>query len=179
MKRGLVFWLTGLSGAGKTTLARSAALDLTAMGRAVLTLDGDELRPVLSGNLGFGREDVVKNNRRVATYCQSRRGEADILLVSIISPLAEGRAITRRLLAPGFFEIHVDADLSVVMARDPKGLYARAKAGEIPDMIGFAESSPYEIPAVADLVLSTNRQPPEHSTETLVRFILSKLDDTH
>ncbi len=175
MSAGLVFWFTGLSGAGKTTVANLTANRLAALGRSALVLDGDDLRPILSQGLGFGRADVLENNLRIAAYCQKRRHEADALLIPVISPYAEARAAVRAILAPGFYELWLAADLATVTARDPKGLYARAKAGTIPDMIGFAPDFPYEQPDTADLAIRSDVEGPEHSADTLTRFIVDKL----
>lgn len=175
MTAGLVFWFTGLSGAGKTTVATLAAARLRAQGRTVLVLDGDDLRPILSPGLGFGRADVLENNTRVATYCQEHRGEAEALLVPIISPYAEGRASARAILSPGFFEVWLSAGLDTVMARDPKGLYARARAGKITDMIGYAPDYPYEHPETAELVIPSGAEGPGNSAATLTQYILDML----
>lgn len=174
MNKGLVFWFTGLSGAGKTTLAQTARDALAAMGRSVMLLDGDGLRPILSADLGFGRADVLENNTRVARHCAQHRYEADILLVPIISPYVDGRAAARAVLTPGFFLVHVRADLQTVMGRDPKGLYRRAQAGEIPDMIGYSPDTPYEPPADADLTVDTTALPPQSAAQRLVTFILER-----
>lgn len=171
MKNGLVFWFTGLSGAGKTTLAQAARIELEAMGHSVMLLDGDGLRPVLSAGLGFGRADVIENNSRVARHCARHRAEADILLVPIISPYVEGRAAARAILEPGFFLIYVRADLATVMDRDPKGLYRRAQEGEIADMIGYSPDTPYDPPADADLTIDTAALPPRAAAAHFVRYI--------
>lgn len=171
MNKGLVFWFSGLSGAGKTTLAQAARDKLAAMGHSVMLLDGDGLRPILSAGLGFSRTDVIENNTRVARHCTQHRREADILLVPIISPYVEGRAAARAILAPGFFLVHVRADLQTVMDRDPKGLYRRAQAGEIPDMIGYSPDTPYEPPVDADLTIDTAALPPQSAAQRLVAFV--------
>ena len=175
MKKGLVFWFTGLSGAGKTTLSEAARGELEAMGHSVMLLDGDWLRPVLSAGLGFGRADVLENNTRVARHCAQRRLEADILLVPIISPYVEGRAAARAILAPGFFLVHVRADLQTVMDRDPKGLYRRAQAGEIADMIGYSPDTPYEPPVDADLMIDTASLSLQSAVDRLVCYVAASL----
>jgi adenylylsulfate kinase len=175
MNKGLVFWFTGLSGAGKTTLAQTTREALEAQGRSVMLLDGDGLRPILSANLGFGRTDVIENNTRVARHCAQHRTKADIVLVPIISPYVEGRAAARSILTPGFFLIHVRADIETVIGRDPKGLYRRALAGEISDMIGYSPETPYEPPGDADLTVDTVALAPRSATQRLVAFISERL----
>ncbi len=175
--RALVFWFTGLSGSGKTTLARLVGSRLAEAGWRPLVLDGDDLRPVLSSGLGFGVSDVVENNRRVAEHCASRRGEADALLVPIISPYPEGRAVARAILSPGFFEIYMAADLQTVMRRDPKGLYRRAQAGEIPDMLGFAPDYPYVPPDAPDFTVPSGRDTVPECSENLYGYMERRLTE--
>lgn len=175
MKKGLVFWFTGLSGAGKTTLAAAARPRLETAGHSVMLLDGDGLRPILSAGLGFGRADVIENNTRVARYCARRRPDADILLVPIISPYAEGRAAARAILSPGFFLIHVQASLGTVISRDPKGLYRRARAGGISDMIGYSPDTPYEPPTDADMAIDTASLSQQSAADSLVSYVTACL----
>jgi adenylyl-sulfate kinase len=176
MTAGLVFWFTGLSGAGKSQIASRVAPRLEAAGRSVLTLDGDDLRATLSRDLGFSRADIMENNRRIAHHCAKVRHQADVVLVPLISPLADGRAVARSLLAPGFFEVWIAAGLDTVIARDPKGLYARARAGEIPDMIGYAPGNPYEPPLTPDLTIDSAGEPPEQSANKLFAFVMAQFE---
>ncbi len=175
MTTGLIFWLTGLSGAGKSTICSLAAERLRSAGHEAMILDGDEVRAKISPDLGFSRADILENNRRIAHYCQDKRAATHIILVPLISPLAEGRALARQYLADGFFEIYIACDLPTVIARDPKGLYAQAAKGEIKNMIGFAPDSPYDIPDNPDLVVDTSGNPPDRSAEILSNFVISKL----
>lgn len=175
MSNGLIFWFSGLSGAGKSKIATLTAAHLEAAKVCVQILDGDEVRAKLSPELGFTRADILENNCRIAHYCQLNRTKSDVLLVPLISPLAEGRALAREILAPGFFEIHVACDLDTVMARDIKGLYAKAARGEIKNMIGYADNSPYEVPENPDFVVPTADQTPDGSAQDLYNFVMSKL----
>ncbi len=175
MAAGRVFWFTGLSGAGKTRVATGTASLLRQAGKTALILDGDELRATLGRDLGFSRDDVLENNRRIARHCADRRGDADAVLVPVISPLADGRALARAILSPGFYEVWISADLDTVMARDPKGLYARARRGDIPDMIGYAPGNPYEPPQHPDLTIDTAAEPPERCAARLFDFIVARL----
>ncbi|MBF0267905.1 MAG: adenylyl-sulfate kinase [Alphaproteobacteria bacterium] len=173
-ERGLVFWFTGLSGAGKSTVAQLSKTRLCECGISTLVLDGDDLRAAISRDLGFDRESVRENNRRVATYCAERRWDANAVLVPIISPFESDRAMVREILEPGFFEIWLAADIKAVVTRDPKGLYAKARSGEITNMIGYAPDYPYEAPKRADLVIQSDQEEPEVSAGKLTAFILER-----
>jgi adenylyl-sulfate kinase len=174
MRHGLVFWFTGLSGAGKTTTALMAERTLLAQGLSVLVLDGDEVRNAISRDLGFDRAGIRENNRRVAAYCSDRRNGVDAILVPIISPFREDRAMVRSMLEPGFYEVWISAPISEVIKRDPKGLYSQARAGKIANMIGYSPGHPYEEPTGSDLEIQTADSPPEDSARQLVEFIISR-----
>jgi bifunctional enzyme CysN/CysC len=145
-----VIWLTGLSGAGKSTLANHLAMALHALGRAAYVMDGDNLRHGLCRDLGFTDADRAENIRRVAEVARLMADAGLIVITAFISPFRSERALARSLLAPGeFVEVHVDLPLSVAEARDAKGLYARARRGEIPHFTGI--DSPYEAPEAPEL----------------------------
>ena len=170
-----VFWFTGLSGAGKTTVADAVAAELSLGGLTVVVLDGDEIRRRRDKPLGFSRDEVLINNAEIAALCLAKRDSADAILVPIISPYAQGRADARRLLGAGFYEIHFSAAKDCVAARDVKGLYAKAARGEAPAMIGFSPGSPYEPPMSPDLTLDTATEKPLDSAGKLTRFLLANL----
>lgn len=149
---GAVVWLTGLSGSGKTTLAAALAERLRARALRVEVLDGDEVRAALSPDLGFSPQDREVHNRRVIYVAGLLSRHGVIVLVPLISPLRTVRAEARRALHP-FLEVYVKASLETCMARDPKGLYRRALAGEVREMTGLAQ--PYEEPLAPDLVVET------------------------
>ena len=174
MRSGLVFWFSGLSGAGKSKLSTLAAARLRAEGINVQVLDGDELRAKISLDLDFSRADIMENNRRIARHCEDMRRSVEVLLVPLISPFQEGRLLARQILSPGFFEVYVACDLQTVVARDPKGLYARAARGEITNMIGYTPDSPYQAPDNSDLVISTTQHYPDQSAAILYDFVMSK-----
>jgi adenylyl-sulfate kinase len=176
--RSLVFWFTGLSGAGKSTICEAAMLRLESQGKKVLVIDGDDVRARLNRQLGFSREDVAKNNRTVMELCDENRGSYDVILVPIISPYRLYRDEARRHLDAGFFEIFCDADLAVVSARDVKGLYAKAKRNEIADMIGVSPEAPYERPLTADLILHTGRDSVERTIEAFLAFVGDCFDNS-
>jgi adenylyl-sulfate kinase len=153
--RGAVVFLTGLSGAGKSTIAEALAADLRAAGRSVTILDGDELRKHLSADLGFDAASREANVQRAAELAAGFAADGQIVLSALIAPFERSRRLARELVSPvaPFLLVWVRTPLEVAEARDPKGLYKRARAGEIPDFTGI--DSPYEEPADADLVVET------------------------
>jgi bifunctional enzyme CysN/CysC len=162
------FWLTGISGAGKTTLARAFSAELKARGHAVAVLDGDELRQGLSADLGLSREDRAEHLRRTAEVARLLVDAGVIAVVSLISPYARDRAHARTIIgSQRFVEVYIDTPLATAQARDPKGLYARAAQGTISEMTGV--SAPYEAPLQPDLRLHTAT----HSVSELVQRLLS------
>lgn len=153
-QKGCVVWLTGLSGSGKSTVARALEARLASLGVACYVLDGDGLRTGLNAGLGFSDGDRRENVRRVAEVAALLKDAGLVAIVSLISPHASLRELARSLAGAGrFAEVFLDAPLTVCEERDPKGLYARARAGEIPSFTGI--SAPYEAPREADLVLKT------------------------
>lgn len=146
-------WLTGLSGSGKSTLARELALALRG---AAVVLDGDVLRRGLSADLGYGIEDRGENVRRAAAVARLLLDSDVSAIVALISPCSEARARARQSIEPGtFLECFVSCPLEVCEARDPKGLYARARRGDLPGFTGI--DAPYESPTRPDVVLHTDR----------------------
>lgn len=150
-----VMWLTGLSGAGKSSLAVGLERNLFELGLRVFVLDGDNLRHGLNGDLGFSDHDRQENIRRVTEVAAAFAESGNIVITAFISPFHADRANARRVIGENFHEVHVHADLAVCEARDPKGLYARARAGEIADFTGI--SSPYEAPESPDITVDTGR----------------------
>lgn len=170
--RGGVFWLTGLSGAGKSTVATAALRGLFAAGRQVQILDGDTLRSGLNADLGFSPNDRDENVRRTAHIARILAETGILTIVALISPLASHRALAREIVGADFHEIHVHADLETCRGRDPKGLYARAQRGEIASFTGV--SAPYEAPNSPDLAIDTQALTPEAAAAALVAFIESR-----
>lgn len=153
-QQGAVVWFTGLSGSGKSTLAMELEHRLVSEGRLAYVLDGDNVRHGLNEDLGFGEADRVENIRRVGHVAALFADAGLVALASFISPFRADRAMVRSRVAAGrFFEVHVAAPIEVCEARDPKGLYRRARAGEIGQFTGI--DSPYEAPEGAELVLDT------------------------
>ncbi len=151
--KGAVLWLTGLSGAGKSTLAVEVERALFAKGYHVYVLDGDNLRHGLNSNLGFSPEDRTENIRRVGEVAALFADAGFVCVSAFISPYREDRERARAAAGDSFHEIHVKADLATCESRDPKGLYKRARLGEIPDFTGI--SAPYEEPENPELAVDT------------------------
>ena len=153
-QRPVIAWLTGLSGAGKSSVANAVDRALTEAGRSSMVLDGDNLRHGLSRDLGFTAADRVENIRRAAETARLMADAGLVVIVSLISPFQAERQAARVLAGDiPFLEVFIDTPLAVCEARDPKGLYDRARAGVISDFTGI--SAPYERPAAPDLTLST------------------------
>ena len=166
-------FLTGLSGAGKSTIAEALAASLREAGREVTVLDGDELRKHLSADLGFDRASRERNVQRAAEIAEELAKDGRVVVSALIAPFAASRRAARELVersAP-FHLVYVSTPLEVAEARDPKGLYRRARAGEIPEFTGI--DSPYEPPTDADLVIETTRT----SVDEAVRQVLQLLGD--
>jgi len=156
--RGLVLWFTGLPSAGKSTLAHAVERELYAQGCRTFVLDGDNVRHGLCSDLGFSAEERAENMRRIGELARLFVEAGVITLAAFISPFAADRARLRGLFARGdFFEIYCECPVTVCEARDPKGMYQRARAGEIAEFTGV--SSPYEAPEQPDLTVDTAQQP--------------------
>lgn len=168
--RGATLWFTGLSGSGKSTLAAGLERQLLARGCATYLLDGDNVRHGLNRDLGFAPEDRSENNRRIGEVAKLFTDASVLCLCAFISPYREDRARLRAAMPPGdFVEIYVRASLAVCEVRDPKGLYKKARAGEIPDMTGIG--APYESPEAPELVLDTEQSAIGPNLEEALRFL--------
>lgn len=153
-QRPVTAWLTGLSAAGKSTIAAELEKRLVEARRPCYMLDGDNIRAGISRDLGFGPEDRHENIRRIAEVARLMNDAGLIAITAFISPYRADRRMAREVVgAERFIEVHVDAPLEVCERRDPKGLYRKARAGELPDFTGV--SAPYETPEAADVVLQT------------------------
>ena len=161
-----ILWFTGLSGSGKSTLAQALVKHLFAEKHQVVLLDGDNVRHGLCGDLGFSLEDRSENIRRVGEVAKLFYQTGHIVVCTFISPFREDRQTVRALVGNrGFYEVYVKCDVEVCLRRDPKGLYAKALSGEIPDFTGI--SSPYEAPENPEIVIETDLQTVAQSVESL------------
>ncbi|MEH0198081.1 sulfate adenylyltransferase subunit CysN [Caulobacter sp. CCNWLY153] len=169
-QRGRVVWLTGLSGAGKSTIANLVEKRLHALGRHTYLLDGDNVRHGLNKDLGFTEEDRVENIRRVAEVAKLMVDAGLIVLTAFISPFRAERQLAREILAEGeFVEVFVDTPLAVAESRDVKGLYKKARSGQLKNFTGI--DSPYEAPEAAELVIDTTKVDPVAAAEQIVAWL--------
>lgn len=166
---GAVLWLTGLSASGKSSLAMALEQALTQLGYACYVLDGDNIRSGLNANLGFSAPDRSENIRRVGEVAALFADAGLICITAFISPYRADRAQARACCKRDFHEIHVAADLAACEARDPKGLYKKARGGEIGDFTGI--SAPYEIPERPDYVIDSGAEPFQQSLEKLLDYV--------
>ncbi len=167
--RGGVLWFTGLSGSGKTTLAFELEQRLFADGFQAYVLDGDNIRHGLCADLGFSHEDRTENIRRVGEVSGLLAQSGIIAISAFISPYRADRAKARRAVGREFHEIYLDASLEVCESRDPKGLYAKARRGEVSDFTGV--SAPYQAPDAPDLVVHTGALGVLESLDIIVGYI--------
>lgn len=171
--RGAVLWFTGLSGSGKSTLAMALEQTLMRKGYACYVLDGDNVRKGLNSNLGFSPEDRTENIRRVGEVAALFADAGLICITAFISPYRTDRALARNACGDAFHEIHIAADLATCESRDPKGLYKKARAGDLPQFTGV--SAPYEAPQAAELVIDTACEGIAKSLESLLNYVTRKI----
>ncbi|MEJ2214626.1 MAG: adenylyl-sulfate kinase [Gammaproteobacteria bacterium] len=168
--KGAVLWFTGLSGSGKSTLAHAVEEQLYLQGARTYVLDGDNIRHGLSSNLGFSEEDRKENIRRIGEVAKLMMDAGTIVMTAFISPFIKDRADVRKLMPHGdFIEIYCNATLETCEKRDVKGLYKKARAGEIKNYTGI--DSPYEAPENPDLTIDTGSSNLEDSVKKVMRFL--------
>jgi adenylylsulfate kinase len=172
-QKGAVLWFTGLSGSGKSTLALAIEQKLFERGHLCFVLDGDNIRHGLNKNLGFSPEDREENIRRIGEVAKLFSDAGVIAMTAFISPYRKDRDSARALLESGrFVEIYVKVPLDVAEERDPKGLYKKARAGEIKEFTGI--SAPYEEPLSPEIVVDTAELSLEQSADKIIRFLESR-----
>lgn len=163
-----IVWFTGLSGSGKSTLSVALEEYLFAQGRLVYRLDGDNIRHGLNKNLGFTSADRTENIRRIGEVAKLFVDAGVIVMTAFISPYKVDRALVRQMVAPGeFVEVYVKCSVAECERRDVKGLYAKARAGEIPEFTGV--SAPYEEPDQPEIVVDTEQLDVEHAVQSIVQ----------
>jgi bifunctional enzyme CysN/CysC len=164
-----VLWFTGLSGAGKSTLAMALEQRLFDKGYQVYVLDGDNVRTGLNANLGFSPEDRAENIRRVGEVAALLANAGLIVITAFISPYRADRDRAREAAGTAFHEVFINADVATCESRDPKGLYKRARAGDIKEFTGI--SAPYEEPADPDISVDTSGRGIEECVDDLVAYV--------
>lgn len=168
--KSVILWFTGLSGAGKSSLAHAVEEQLHQLGSRTFVLDGDNVRHGLSGDLGFSDDDRKENIRRIGETAKLFLEAGVIAMTAFISPFRAEREMVRKLVPHGeFIEIYCHADISVCEQRDVKGLYKRARAGEIKDFTGI--SSPYEEPVSPEITVDTGTQPIEACVDEIINLM--------
>ncbi|MCI0495672.1 adenylyl-sulfate kinase [candidate division KSB1 bacterium] len=172
-QKGVVIWFTGLSASGKSTIAHTVEEKLFDQGHLTYVLDGDNIRHGLNKNLGFSPEDREENIRRIGEVGKLFADAGVIAMTAFISPYRADRDNARKLHEPGkFIEVFVDAPLSVLEDRDPKGLYKKARAGQIPEFTGI--SAPYEAPENPEIHLDTSKLNVEQCADSVIRYLEEK-----
>ncbi|WP_457743507.1 adenylyl-sulfate kinase [Sulfurimonas sp.] len=172
-QKSCLLWFTGLSGSGKSTIANAVEAKLYELNKHTYLLDGDNIRMGLNRGLGFSDEDRIENIRRIGEVAKLFLDAGIIVLSAFISPFRKERDNVRRLLEDGeFIEVYIETPLEVCEQRDPKGLYKKAKSGEIANFTGI--SSPYEAPKNAEIVIKTDKFAIEESVEKIIDYLIKK-----
>ena len=168
----VVLWMTGLSGSGKSTIANAVESRLARMNRHTFLLDGDNVRHGLNKDLGFTDADRIENIRRVGEVAKLMTDAGLIVITAFISPFRSERQMVRDMMAPGeFVEVFVDTPLSVAEERDIKGLYAKARSGQLKNFTGI--DSPYEAPETPEIHIDTTTMSIDDAAEQIVKILLS------
>lgn len=171
--KSFVLWFTGLSGSGKSTLANAVEKELFEMDYNVIVLDGDNVRHGLCSDLGFSEDDRHENMRRIAEVSKLFVESGTIVLAAFVSPYRKDREQVRSRLPHGdFYEVYCECDLEICEQRDPKGLYKKAREGEITNFTGI--SAPYEAPIKPDMTVNSNKLSVDEEVEHIIKNIRSK-----
>ena len=175
-KKALVLWFTGLSGSGKTTIAMALEERYKKLNKKVLVLDGDFIREKFHKMLGFSRKEIQTNNRLIAEMAKKQLNKFDLILIPIISPYEKDREMARKKIGNNnFVELFVNTPLNECIARDTKGLYQKAKNGEIKNLIGVSPSNPYEDPKNPDLIINTKNTNPQILVKEIANYISKRV----
>lgn len=168
-QKGILLWFTGLSGSGKSTVASALEQKLHSLGKITYALDGDNVRHGLNSDLGFSDKDRVENIRRIGEVSKLFVDAGIITIATFVSPFREDRQKVRELLGEDFIEIFIDCPLEVCESRDPKGIYKKARAGEIKHFTGI--DSPYEEPINPEITVSTHLNTLEECVDKLMSYL--------
>lgn len=168
-QKSCTIWLTGLSGSGKSTIANSIEVQLYQMGYHTYTLDGDNTRLGLNKDLNFSEEDRIENIRRVSEVSKLMNDSGIITICSFISPYEKNREQAKEIIGDDFIEVFIKTDIEVCEERDSKGLYKKARAGEIKDFTGI--SSPYEVPKNAIVLENNKKEDIEKNVNIIIEFL--------
>jgi len=173
-QKGLVIWMVGLSGSGKSTIAKAAEAELHSLGFLTQLLDGDNLRTGINNNLAFSESDRLENIRRAAETAKLFLSCGIVTICSFISPTEEIRSVAKNIIGESdFYEVYINAPLQICEQRDVKGLYKKARSGELKSFTGI--DSPFEPPTNPSLELKTDLFSPEKSTDYLVEAVLGRI----
>ena len=175
MSKNPVIWLTGMSGSGKTTLANYLKDYLKTKDCEGVVIDGDSVRDLDKKKIGFGVDDVLMNNTRIASLCEDKRRKYDFVLVPVISPYEEVRQKIRKILEPNFHLVYLKTDIDTLKERDTKGLYAAADKGIIDNLIGYSKINPYDEPINAEIVIQTSNHTSINKSKELLFCYIDKL----
>ena len=173
-QRGIMIWFTGLSGSGKSTVAMGVERELHAQGILCRILDGDNVRTGINNNLGFSAEDRIENIRRIAEIGKLFVQTGVVTLACFVSPTNDIRQMAREIVGEeDFLEVYISTPIEECERRDVKGLYARARKGEVKNFTGI--SAPFEAPVSADIAIDTSKIPLEESVRTLTELIIKRV----
>lgn len=172
-QKGVLIWFTGLSGSGKSTVATMLEKKLYDMGKLTYLLDGDNVRHGLNSDLGFSKEDRVENIRRIAEISKLFVDSGVITIATFISPFINDREAVRELLKEDFIEVYIDCPIEVCENRDPKGIYKKAREGEIKDFTGI--DSPYEAPVNPEITVQTHLNSLEECVSKIIDYLKTSL----
>lgn len=173
LNKSRVIWFTGLSGAGKTTLAKKLFNYLSLKEKKVIILDGDTIRSETHKDLDFSPDGIKKNNELITELCIGHLREFDYVIVSVIAPFAESRKEARGVLGEAYTEVFVKASLETLIERDTKKLYKKALKGDIQNFIGIDPNVPYQIPENSDIIIETENENEEKSFENLLEKLFN------
>ena len=171
---GRVYWFTGLSGAGKSTIAQGVKCWLEKEKKKVILLDGDTIRSKSDKHLGFSKKDIFQNNAFIRELCRQYMSQYDYILVAAISPYLQSRQEARRVIGRSYHEIFVRASLEEVTKRDVKGMYKKALKGEIGNFIGVDRHTPYEPPDHPEITLNTEAEDASESIQKIIDFMIQE-----